>query len=170
MMSTSEMKPDKIDITRNAPWRKSKITPAQRERVLKKIGIRRAKVVEEEEEPLEEGEEEVEEPELLLTDEIDGVWIGRRSGVMIKIDEVNRGQAADIISRLQHGGLTQLKKRENRVKREKKKEEKLRNKMGKVLGKKGGGGGKGGGGSEGAPAAMSSGSGLGKAPWEGLRR
>lgn len=68
----------------------------------------------EEDERKEAEEDEEEEGEF----EIDGAWVGKPMGTQVRLNELNKGQAADTITRMLHGGITELRKLTKRIGRE----------------------------------------------------
>jgi len=76
-----------LGLARNAPWRRRPVSLAQSNFLLKKLN------------PADSGERKIE-----------GIWIGKKIGSLVNVDELTKGQASDLISRTKHGGMAHIKK------------------------------------------------------------
>ncbi|KAM0754282.1 P-loop containing nucleoside triphosphate hydrolase protein [Meredithblackwellia eburnea MCA 4105] len=111
-----------FSLARNALWRRSETTEAQRNKILGMLC--RGK------NPLQpDGEAKESESS---EGAIDQFWIGRPPGKMIRIGDLTRGQASDILARLKNGGIKfrrEMLKTEKREEKERLKMEKLSRKL-----------------------------------------
>jgi len=76
-----------LGLARNAPWRRRPISLAQGNFLLKKLN------------PAGSGERKIE-----------GIWVGKKIGDLVNVDELTKGQASDLISRTKHGGMSHVRK------------------------------------------------------------
>lgn len=102
-----------LGLARSSPWRTLSSSPSQQDYILKKLM----------------------DPDL-ESRKIDGVWIGRKPGTAVMVDDLTKGQASDVISRAKHGGLGHVKKLKRdyeRGLRENSREERKNRKVGEKL-------------------------------------
>lgn len=76
-----------LGLARKSPWRQKPASSGQCNFILKKLN------------PSDSGSREIE-----------ALWIGGKFGSWIKVDDLTKGQASDLISRMKHGGIGYVKK------------------------------------------------------------
>ncbi|GAA5923628.1 double-stranded DNA-dependent ATPase [Sporobolomyces koalae] len=86
-----------IGLARNSPWRYKAASQGQLDFIVKKLGPSNSTSHPAENERM-----------------IEGIWLGKKMGTWVNVDELKKGQASDLISRMKHGGIAHVKK----VKRE----------------------------------------------------
>lgn len=102
-----------LGLARDSAWRQQPASTGQQDFILKKL-----------------------KPSNPESREIEGVWVGAKLGTSVKVDDLTKGEASDLISRTKHGGVgfvKRFKRVHQREMREKSKIEGKDRRVGRML-------------------------------------
>lgn len=93
-------------LERRAEWRGMTMTPDQREAIYTSLALPSSH---------HHNNDQASTDKRIKRSKLDGMWIGRPSGMRVRLSELDCGEAADVLTRLAHGGLDRMKEYQEKM-------------------------------------------------------